>query len=208
MPESVASYLRLYLILETSFLCIPLSDFTEQVIEGGVTAIQLRDKNRCEKERYETAIILKKLIRCRDVLFIINDSADIALMANANGVHLGVNDIPVQAVKKRWPKLILGCSCNDEEDAETSKYVDYVGIGPVFPTSTKANHRTILFPAGIKKLAAKVPKPAVAIGGINAETLPQLFDCGIAGIAVSSALCASEEPYNTAKELTGLLEKI
>jgi thiamine-phosphate pyrophosphorylase len=208
MPEIIASYLRLYLILETSLLRMPLPDFTEQVIEGGLTAIQLRDKDRCEKERYETAITLKKLIRRRDVLFIINDSVDIAVMANADGVHLGIRDIPVRAVKKRYPKLVLGYSCNDNEDAKSSIYADYAGIGPVFPTSTKSDHRAVLLPVGVKELASKISKPAVAVGGINADTLPGLFGCGVVGIAASSALCESEEPYNTAKELIGMLKRI
>jgi thiamine-phosphate pyrophosphorylase len=208
MLNPLASYLRLYLILETPLLRIPLPDFIKQVIEGGITAIQLRDKSKSGRERYETAIAIKKLVGRRDILFIINDSADIAVIAKADGVHLGIKDIPVQAVKKRYPKLILGYSCNDKKDAETSKYAHYVGIGPIFATSTKIDHRTVLTPDGLKKLASEISKPAVAVGGINAETIPMLFGCNITGIAVSSALCASENPYDAAKELARLLENV
>ena len=202
-------YLKLYLILETSMLRLPLGDFIIQAIEGGVTAIQLRDKTENARERYETAKALKSLIADKDVLFIINNNADLAICAGAHGVHLGIEDMPPQAVKKAFPELITGYSCNNPDDCTLaiSAKVDYTGIGPVYFTPTKTNLRPVLGVQGVSDLAAALPMPKVAIGGINSENIGELAGSKVSGVAVSSALCQSEMPYDEAVNMRKMVEK-
>ncbi|MDR2870486.1 MAG: thiamine phosphate synthase [Deferribacteraceae bacterium] len=203
MIANIKEYMSLYLVLETTMLKLPLADFVSQVIEGGVTAIQLRDKGHTAKERYETALQLRELLRDRDILFIINNNVDMALAVGAHGVHIGVEDLPPAAVRKAFPQLIIGYSCNNEQDCALARAsADYAGVGPVFFTNTKANLRPVLGIDGMQAVVENLQGlPTVAIGGINADTASQLAGCGNSGIAVSSAICASERPYEAALAL-------
>ncbi|ADD69742.1 thiamine-phosphate pyrophosphorylase [Denitrovibrio acetiphilus DSM 12809] len=203
----IAEYLKLYLILETSMLKMPLEQFIPAVINGGVTSIQLRDKGATSAEMYATGKKVMELINGRDVLFVVNDRLDIALMLGAKAVHLGVKDIPVSNVRAKYPELILGYSCNDMDDVRAAGVADYIGSGPAFPTSTKADLRGLIGPSGIKELVAAAGKPSVAIGGITGENVDQLSNSGVSGVAVSSAICAAEDPYMAAKMLRDKLEK-
>jgi len=137
----ISRYLKLYLVLETSALRLQLDDFITQAAEGGVTAIQLRDKKTTAFERYHTAKKIKLLIGKKDILFIINNNADIAAAVEAAGVHLGPEDLPPAAVKRHFPDFYVGVSCNNYNDcAKANKArADYAGAGPVFFTATKTN---------------------------------------------------------------------
>lgn len=206
----IRRYLRLYLVLETSALRIPLDEFIIQVVRGGVTAIQIRDKNVPANERFTTALKISKLLEGADVLFIINNNADIALAAGAHGVHVGVKDLPPEAVRSTFPCLVTGYSCNTTQDvlAAHNAGVDYVGIGPAFTTSTKTDHRAMLGPEGIRELACTLNIPSVAIGGINRSNVELLNGTGVHGIAVSQALCGSEHPLEEARTLRLLAENL
>jgi thiamine-phosphate pyrophosphorylase len=191
-------YMKLYLVLETSMLKLPLGDFIIQAIEGGVTAIQLRDKTAPVSERYQTAKTIKKLIDGRDVLFIINNTADIAIAVGAHGVHVGINDLPPEVLRKAFPDLVVGYSCNNDEDCRTaiSAGVHYAGVGPTFHTSSKADLRQVLGVDEVARLANSMDIPTVAIGGIDLNNIKKIH--GTSGIAVLSALCGSETPYDDA----------
>ena len=201
--RDLKEHLKLYLILETSQLRLPLGDFIVQAVEGGVTAIQLRDKTETAADRYATAKALSVLLADKEVLFIINNTPDIALAVNAHGVHLGAEDLPPAAVRKAFPGLVTGYSCNNEADCALaiSSQVDYAGVGPVFFTATKTNLRPVLGLDGLEATAGLLPIPKVAIGGINADNAAKLHNRGVDGIAVSSALCQSEVPYDMAVNL-------
>lgn len=95
--------------------------------------------------------MVMKLLADTDVLFVVNDRADIAKTLGAEAVHVGAKDIPLSVAKKTFPEMIYGYSCNNEEDIETAKLADYIGVGPAFPTSTKEDLRGLLNPDGIKK---------------------------------------------------------
>lgn len=200
--------LKLYLVLETKMLKVPLGDFVTSVIKNGVTAIQLRDKGMTAREQFETGEYLVKLLAGTGVLFVMNDRIDLARAVGCRVVHLGVKDIPLLAAKKAFPDMVYGYSCNDENDIAMAKYADYIGVGPAFMTNTKKDLRPVIGPAGIAKLIKRTGKPAVAIGGINEENISQLKGTGIAGVAVSSHICAASNPARAAARMRELVEKL
>jgi thiamine-phosphate pyrophosphorylase len=203
----IDKYLRLYLILETGMLKMPLEEFIPAVIDGGVTCIQIRDKGAASAEMFATGKRVMELIDGRDVLFVVNDRLDIALTLGAKALHLGVKDIPIAAVKAKYPEMIIGYSCNNAEDIMTAQIADYIGVGPAFPTSTKDDLRGLIGPAGIKELVLSAGKPSVAIGGISTDNIDHLKGAGVSGVAVSSAICASADPCEAAKILRAKVEK-
>jgi len=200
-------YLKLYLVLESWMLKMPLEEFIPAVVKGGVTAVQLRDKGRSSWEQFFVGQKVMKLLEGEDVLFVVNDRADIAKTLGAKAVHLGANDVPLENAKKIFPEMAFGYSCNSLTDVENAVKADYIGVGPAFHTDTKADLRKVIGPEGIAELTAASGKPAVAIGGINSANAHLLSGTGVKGVAVSSALCASEEPEKAAAELREIVEK-
>ncbi|MCX8085043.1 MAG: thiamine phosphate synthase [Calditerrivibrio sp.] len=201
--QNIAKYLKLYLILETDMLKIPLRDFILGAVEGGVTAIQLRDKKLSARQRYENGIFIKELLKGCDVMLCVNDRLDLAMALDLDVIHVGVKDIPPYVIKEFYPDMVVGYSCNNMEDLKVAEtiHVDYVGVGPAFETSTKDDLRPLLGPDGIKSLVSNTKIPAVAIGGINRINCHLLVDSGVCGVAVSSELCKSDKPYDVAKQL-------
>jgi len=216
--QKLKEQLKLYLILETSFIKIPLEDFVNQVVDGGVTTIQLRNKYLSAKTNtrkdYDTGITIKKLIEKKNTLFIVNDRADLANILKADGVHVGTDDIPAHIIKKAYPNMIIGYSCHSINNIEyaNSFDADYIGIGSIFSTDTKNDIKGILGPAELHTLAHKTDIPSVAIGGINQHNLEKNFKklakAGISGICISSAICKSETPYETTKKIRKLVDNI
>lgn len=200
--------LKLYLVLETQMLKKPLDVFIPEVIKHGVTAVQLRDKGLTAREQFETGRKLTELLDGTGVLFVVNDRIDLARCLGARTVHLGVKDIPLKTAKTVYPDMIYGYSCNTEEDIETAKLADYIGVGPAFMTGTKKDLRPVISPEGIARLVKLTAKPAVAIGGINAENIHTLYGAGLSGVAVSSCICAAEDPARAAAELREKAEKL
>ncbi len=201
--RKIADSLKLYLILETDMIKYPLQEFISMVAEGGVTAIQLRNKFKTAMENYEIGLKISDYLKDKNVLFVINDRIDLAAVLSCNNVHLGTKDLPLKQAKKIYPHLTIGYSCNNRKDIQTAaKYkADYIGVGPAFYTDTKKDLKTVLKPEGIKQLVKETSIPAVAIGGINLENVNMLKNTGIKGIAVSSAICAAENPYKTTLRL-------
>jgi thiamine-phosphate diphosphorylase len=143
------------------------------------------------------------------VLFIINNTVDIALAVGAHGVHLGLEDLPPQAVRHSFPTLITGYSCNNMDDCATATAagVGYAGVGPAFFTNTKTNLRPTLGVSGVSNIVNKLAVPTVAIGGIDLTNADQFASAPNTGIAVSSVLCTSDTPYETAKKLREMAGK-
>lgn len=204
--QEIEKYLKLYLVLETDLLNLSLERFIKDVIDGGVTAIQLRDKSKSINERYETGRILHNILKNEDILFIVNDRIDLALCVNACGTHLGENDLPIEAAKKHF-QLIYGYSCNNEKDILLANKVsaDYIGIGPAFHTKTKKDLRKVIGVDGISELLKKTNIPAVAIGGITLDNVYLFKNTGLSGVAVSSAICSSVNPKETTKRFIEIL---
>ncbi|MDR2180161.1 MAG: thiamine phosphate synthase [Synergistaceae bacterium] len=188
--------LRLYVIPDR-LIGAPLS-LEEQVrlaLQGGATAIQLRDKSAEGKELLETAKRLANLCRQRDLckrrgaLFIVNDRLDVALLSGADGVHLGQSDLPVEEARRLAPRpFIVGASAHTVGEAEKAEKdgADYLGVGAVFETRSKDNAK-VLGPEGLRRLTAAVRLPVVAIGGISLENLPEVMETGVTGVSVISA---------------------
>lgn len=200
--------MRLYLVFESSMIRLPIDEFMEQVIEGGITAFQLRDKNVSAGKRIENGKIAAEFCKSAGVPFIVNDRLDVARILQADGVHLGDNDIPLSAAKVSFSEFFYGYSCNIPEDVYTAEQfgADYIGIGPIFDTSTKQDLREVLDKNKIKELAVATELPSVGIGGLNKTNVESLKNTGLNGIAVVSAICASENPYRETKILREIIE--
>lgn len=200
--------LKLYLVLETEYLQLPLSDFLENVIKGGVSAIQLRNKSQKLDEKLKYAYTIREITAKYNVLFIINDSIDMAVKSYADGVHIGINDGSPAFIRNNYKNMIIGYSCNNLEDADTAnKYADYAGIGPYTETYTKKDYRQILGTEGIYKINKSLNIPAVAIGGINTDNAEDILKAGTKGLAVSSFLCKSKTPYDDANRLLDIINE-
>jgi thiamine-phosphate pyrophosphorylase len=176
----------------------------EAAVEGGVTLVQYRADQGTMRERYDTALAIRDLLRPHKVPLIINNCVDLALAVDADGVHIGQNDLPAEVARRLLGrKKILGLSISTPEQmAEVNPdIVDYVGIGPVFPTISKMNAPKDVGMKGWGKLRAASPVPAVAIGGLNAEHIPELLKLGADGVAIVSAISRSPDPKAAAKTL-------
>ncbi len=189
---------RLYLITDTKLLeNKDLNKILKSACEGGVTMVQLREKDITTREFLDRAVKTKEILSDYNVPLIINDRIDIALAVDVDGVHLGQTDMPLKIAKKIFPKdKIIGISTNTVEEAVEAERdgADYIGAGPVYNTSTKDNTRSLLGNDKLKKIVESVNIPVVAIGGITVENVKKTIDTGISGIAVASAILNSKHP--------------
>ena len=194
----------LYLVTDRGLMHTEtLESAVKQAIAGGCTLVQLREKNCSSLEFYRTAAGIKKITDRYRIPLIINDRADIALAAGAAGVHVGQDDIPAVTARRIIGKNgILGVSVSTVEEALRAQAdgADYLGVGAMFPTGTKADAGAVPMEV-LKNIVSASRVPVVAIGGISRETLPFLKNTGVAGIAVVSAIMASDDIAGAAGEL-------
>lgn len=179
-------------------------------IDGGATMVQLREKHLDDAAFLEEAKAFVALCREKGAVSIINDRADIALESGADGVHVGQEDLTAaQARQLLGPDKIVGVSAHNVEEALAAKAAgaDYLGVGAAFVTGTKADAKPISQDT-IRAVTAAVEIPAVAIGGITRENVTELAGCGLAGVAVVSALFAKPDVKAAARELLALVETI
>ncbi|EOA38003.1 hypothetical protein CARUB_v10009472mg [Capsella rubella] len=187
-------------------------DAVKAAIEGGATIIQLREKEAETREFLEEAKSCVGICRSHGVCLLINDRIDIALACDADGVHVGQSDMPVDQVRSLLgPDKIIGVSCKTPEQAHQAwkDGADYIGSGGVFPTNTKANNRTIGLD-GLETVCKASKLPVVAIGGIgisNAESVMQINAPNLKGVAVVSALFDQECVFTQAKKLHKTLKE-
>jgi thiamine-phosphate pyrophosphorylase len=161
-------------------------------VSGGATSIQVRLKEATPREIVEIA---KTMVETLGVPIIVNDRADLALAAGAAGVHVGPEDLPVKALRRVMPaSFIIGASFGLDSEFENARHADYVGIGPVAATSSKADAGTAIGIAEFKRLASRVAVPAVGVGGITPEISAQLMAAGAAGVAVMSGIFSVSDP--------------
>lgn len=202
----------LYLVTDEKMsLDRDISYIVEQAVEGGVTMVQLREKELNTREFIKRSLNLKKLLSKYDVPLIINDRVDIALAVEADGVHVGQSDMPYEYVKKLIPKkMMLGLSVETLDQAvEAEKYdLDYLSVSPVFFTPTKTNLYREWGIEGLRKLRSITKHKLIAIGGINSSNVAEVIRAGADGVAVVSAICAAKDPKATSKELKSIIEKI
>lgn len=201
--------LRLYAITDRRWLKgIPLANAVEQALAGGATCVQLREKELPYAEFLALAREIKKICHCYQVPFIVDDNPDIALAADADGLHIGQNDLPAaEARKLLGPDKILGVTAKTlpQALAACKAGADYLGSGAVFPTDTKQDAIPLPLPK-LQEITAAVPIPVVAIGGITADNITQLKNSGAAGAAVVSAIFAQQDIKKAATNLRQLAE--
>lgn len=175
----------------------------EDALKGGVTIVQLREKSLDDESFVKEAIEVKELCHRYNVPLIINDNVSVALKSGADGVHVGLEDTPVSEIRKVVPRdFIVGATCKTVEQAKIAENsgADYMGVGAVFPSSTKENALRITTEQ-LKEICSSVSIPAVAIGGITAENVMEIKGGGIAGIAVVSAIFSAENIEKATQEL-------
>ena len=205
------SMLTLYAVTDRAYLRgRRLEDRVEEAIRGGATLIQLREKDLPDREFLQAARAVQQVTRRYRVPLIINDNLKVMLAADADGIHVGQGDQDAAEVRRAiGPDKILGVSAKTVAMAEKAKAdgADYLGVGAVFPSPTKPNAVGITREE-LAAICASVTIPAVAIGGITKENLPQLAGCGAVGAAVVSALFGAPDVRAAAEELSRLTQQI
>lgn len=176
-------------------------------VAGGVTAVQLRDPQAKGRELCELATALRELLEPSDVALFVDDRLDVALASGCDGVHLGQDDLPVTAARAlAGPELVIGWSVTNPAEAAAAARlpegcIDYLGIGPVFPTGSKADAAAPMGTTALAQVVASSTLPCVAIGGIGPANLDAVLATGVDGVAVISAICSAVDPEAAARHL-------
>lgn len=185
-----------------------LKEVMEEAILGGVDIIQLRDKFSTKREVLQKARMLRELTKKYDVTFIVNDHIDVALSVDADGIHIGQDDLPlVEARKIVGPNKIIGVSTHKIEEAREAERngADYIGVGPVFPTKSKVDVVDPVTTEYVRQVANEIKIPFVAIGGIKLHNVNQVLAAGATRICAISEIVGSSDIKRTCELF---LEKI
>lgn len=200
----------LYLVTDRRWLGErTLWDSVEEAIRGGVTLVQLREKEISSKEYLELAQRVKTVTDRHGIPLIINDRADIALAIDADGIHLGPEDLPVPIARKLlgYGKIIGASAASvDEAMLFQAQGADYLGVGALFPTATKQGTEKVCL-EDLRAIKSAVHIPVVAIGGIKAENATPVMETGVDGVAVVSAIMDQADIREAARQLLSLLKK-
>ena len=196
--------LTIYLITDDKyFKDRDLLETVEQALEGGVTAVQYRFKNKITRQMYEELLKIREITRKYGADLVVNDRADLALAVDADGVHVGREDLPPEAVRRVvGDKLYIGYTANSLEEVKRAQDlpIDYIGFGSIYPTSTKENYKLV----GLEALreAVKISqKPIVAIGGIMPYRVSEVLKTGCKNIAVSAGILGFADVKKAAEEI-------
>ena len=202
---------RLYLVTDSDLCALrDLPHAVEEAVKGGVTLVQIREKYASTLDFYRIALQVKTITDQYHVPLIINDRLDIALAIDADGLHIGQSDLPASIARKLLGKnKLLGVSVGNLVEAKQAAAdgADYLGVGTVFPTSTKDDTKPITFEE-IRKINEEIPLPTVGIGGIKENNIGKLQGLGFDGVAVVSAIIGQEDPKQCAKNLLNAFSKI
>jgi len=194
--DKIERMLGLYVILDRQFLAgRDELGIASQIIQGGARVIQLRDKQSKKGELLLVAQKLKELCSKLDVLFIINDYLDLAMAVDADGIHIGQEDLPLPVIRRALPiDKIVGCSVTTLSQATKAESdgADYIAVGSIFPTTTKKG-ATVVGVDTLKELKRTVSTPVVAIGGIDRDNIGEVVAAGADAIAVISAVLGEED---------------
>jgi thiamine-phosphate pyrophosphorylase len=203
--------LSLYLIADAEYAgSRDLVALVREAVRGGVTAVQLRAKGVDIREFLDLAVRLKTALQKRSIPLIINDRVDIALACGAEGVHLGQDDMPAESARTILGKTkIIGLSVNTMKEAREAERLgaDYIGLGPVYTTTSKETDLPILGPVGISRFRARLEIPIIAIGGIRASNAAEVMRAGADGVAVLSAVLGAADIRRAARELERSMRK-
>jgi len=197
----------IYLVTDRDLMSsATVEESVELAIKGGVTLVQLREKNLLGKEFYYTAVSVSKITTAYNIPLIINDRVDIAMSMGASGVHIGQNDIPAAVVRRLiGEQMVLGVSVSTVAEAVQAEHdgADYLGVGAMFSTDTKTNAKLVTMDC-LKEIRQAVKIPIVVIGGINKQTIPLFAGTGINGVSVVSAIIAQKDVTAAAQEIKRL----
>ncbi len=179
----------------------------DAVLAGGAKIIQLREKDWSKKEIYDLAIEFKKRTILNNALLIINDYLDIALAVQADGVHLGQDDLPVSAARKITDDLIIGASSHNIQEALQAEKdgADYINIGPVFPTKTKKNAGTFVGTGAITKIGEKLKTPFTTMGGINKDNIHLVLEAGAQRVAMVTGINRAQDMVDRVRTLKKII---
>lgn len=201
----------LYAILDPSLITDPVLAIAQKLADGGVQLIQLRDKRASPSSLYITARELSEFLAPRGVRFILNDRPDIAVLAGASGVHVGQEDVPVQDARNicgdsRW----VGVSTHNMDQLREADLTsaDYIAVGPIFPTSTKANPDPVVGIEFLREARRLTKKPLVAIGGITLQTAADVFRAGADSVAVIRDLSSADDIASRAREYQAIANRV
>lgn len=210
--DEIRQAMLLYAVTDQAWLKAgqTLLSVCEEVLKNGATFLQIREKDLAAGAFAAEAAKLKALCKQHHVPYVVNDSVEIALRIDADGVHVGQSDLQGRDIRALLgPDKILGISAGTVAEAIAAEKAgaDYIGVGAVFGTSTKKNARNLTVDA-LRQIINAVSIPVVAIGGINAKNLMALQGSGVAGVAVVSAIFAAEDPGKATQELLRLSKEL
>jgi thiamine-phosphate pyrophosphorylase len=201
---------RLYVILDAALISIPEKDCAQNLVNAGVRLMQYRNKRASAWQLFETSRELAEFLKPAGVQFIVNDRADVAALAGADGVHVGQDDLGVEQAREvmgagKW----VGVSTHDAEQFQVAAATsaDYLAVGPVFATGSKENPDPVVGLEFVRQARAMTDKPIVAIGGITLESAAEVMDAGADSLAVISDILRAQNPGQRARQYIDLLDK-
>lgn len=183
--------------------------YTQIAIRNKVALIQYRDKDADIRTMIGNAQKMQKLASNSSTQFVVNDVLEVALLSNADGIHVGQSDESYLNVRTQMPEKIIGISTMTlEESIEAEELgADYLGVGPIFATQTKTDTPPPIGLVKLKEIVDKITIPIVAIGGINTQNLREVLDTGVHGVAIISAILTAPDPENEIKKIQEIIEK-
>lgn len=206
----LARRLKVYLVTDARLARgRDLREVVSAALAGGVTAVQLREKEASTLAQVELGRALRRLTREAGALLIVNDRVDVAVAIEADGVHLGQDDLPVDVARRiLGPEAIVGGSAGNAAElaASLTAGVDYLGVGPIFPTGSKADAGAPIGLAGLAAIRAATSLPIVGIGALNATNVAAVIRSGADGAAVISAIVSAEDVRGAARQLRDAVE--
>jgi thiamine-phosphate pyrophosphorylase len=201
---------RLYVILDAALLKTPEIDCAKSLVDAGVCLVQYRNKRATARELFESSQELAAFFKPHQVRFIVNDRADVAALTDADGVHVGQEDLGVAEARAvigagKW----VGVSTHNEQQVveAAGSSADYVAVGPIFATGSKMNPDPVVGVGLVRRARAMMEKPIVAIGGITVERAAEVLEAGADSVAVISDILAAEDVGRRAREFVELLER-
>jgi thiamine-phosphate pyrophosphorylase len=211
METNEAADYSVYLVTDTRLAADrPLDLIVEAAIRGGAKIIQYRDKGATTRKMVETAKALCCLCHRMGARFLVNDRLDVALAVDADGIHIGQDDMPPGVARKLLgPDKLIGVTVHnlDELKAAEEESVEYLSIAPIFATSTKPDHQSPLGLKGLRALAMQTGRPLVAIGGISHANAAEVIRSGAHGVCVVSAIMTAADPENATRELYRIVKE-
>ncbi len=187
-----------------------LLEVIDKAVNGGVTVVQLREKETTTREFLDIGEKVIKLLRKRNVPLIINDRIDIALALDSHGVHLGIHDMPIEVARSQLgDQRVIGLSVENVEDAlfANKRGANYIGVSPIYTTPTKPELKKGMGIEGLKAIRTVTKLPLIAIGSLKADNCREVIENGADGIAVVSAICSAPDPEKAAREICSEINK-